>query len=72
MHGKYNEHKAHKSQLETELRDLDMWRARLVEAGVGVVNWAAKVKTGKFLPGEILMMIGERLGENELVLPDVW
>lgn len=49
-----------------------MWEARLVEAGVGVVDWAAKVRTGKWLPGEILSMIGERLKGNDLVLPEIW
>lgn len=50
-----------------------MWEGRLVEAGVGLVNWAAKMRTGRFLPREILGMIGERLRENdELVLPEVW
>ena len=35
------------TQLETEQRDLKMWEARLVQAGVGVVNWAAKVRLGR-------------------------
>ena len=54
------------------MRDLAMWEARLVEAGVGVVNWAAKVRTGNWLPGEIVGMIGERLRKRELVLPEIW
>lgn len=43
-----------------------------MEAGVGLVNWVAKLRTGRFMPGEILGMIGEGLRESELVLPDVW
>ncbi|KAM0795570.1 hypothetical protein BDR22DRAFT_894105 [Usnea florida] len=64
----------HTTQLETEQRDLKMWEARLVEAGVGVVNWVAKERLGeRWLPGEILGMIGERLrGDDGLVLPGVW
>ncbi|CAF9913802.1 hypothetical protein IMSHALPRED_001449 [Imshaugia aleurites] len=72
QHGYYNEHIKHESQLEAEVRGLRMWEARLVEAGVGVVDWAAKVRTGKWLPGEILSMIGERLKGNDLVLPEIW
>ena len=49
-----------------------MWEASLVHAGVGVVNWAAKVRTGRWLPEEILGMIGERLRRNDLVLPEIW
>lgn len=63
---------AYAAQLETELRDLKMWEARLVEAGLGVVNWAAKVRTGRLLPGEILGMIGEGSRKDELVLPKIW
>lgn len=43
-----------------------------MEAGVGVVNWAAKVRMGRWLPGEILGMIGERLQKDDMVLPEVW
>ena len=44
-----------------------------MQAGVGVVNWAAKVRMGRWLPEEILGVIGERLREdNGLVLPEVW
>lgn len=64
---------------EAEARDLALWEARLVQAGVGVVNWVAKVRTGRWLPGEILGMVAEflrvRVGEDDglvLVLPDVW
>ena len=53
---------------------------------MGFVDWVAKVRTGRWLPGEILGMIGEELrvtrvgrgrgGEEGLglvlVLPDVW
>lgn len=63
---------AYEAQLETELGELKKWEARLVEAGVGVVNWAAKVRMGRCLPGEILGMIGERLQKNGLVLPELW
>lgn len=62
----------YEAQLEIELRDLKMWEARLVEAGVGLVNWAAKVRMGRWLPGEILGMIGERMQKNDLVLPEIW
>lgn len=70
--GHYNEHIAHEARFEAESRDLRMWEARLVHAGVGVVDWAARVRTGRWLPGEILGMIGERLRRNELALPEVW
>ena len=70
--GCYKEHLAYEAQLETELRDLETWEARLVQAGMGVVNWAAKVRTGRWLPGEILGMVGERLHKNDLVLPEIW
>ena len=43
-----------------------------MEAGVGVVNWAAKVRAGRWLPGEILGMIGQRMQKNDLVLPEIW
>lgn len=72
QNGYHSEHMGHEAQLETELQDLKMWEARLVEAGVGFVNWAAKVRTGRWLPGEILGMIGESLRENDLVLSDIW
>ena len=49
-----------------------MWEGRLVEAGVGVVEWAARVGTGRGLPGEILGMIGEGLRGGGGVLPEVW
>lgn len=54
-----------------------MWEARLEQAGVGFVDWFVKVRTGKWLPGEILGMIGEGLKGREgegtgLVLRDVW
>ena len=40
-----------------------------MQAGVGLVNWTAKVKTGRWLRGEILGMIGERMRrENDLAL----
>lgn len=68
----YSEHTAYRAQLETEMRDFQMWETRLVEAGVGVVNWAAKVRMGRWLPGEILGMIGERLQKDDMVLPEVW
>lgn len=62
---------AHEAQLEAESRDLETWEARLVQAGVGFVNWVAKVRTGRWLPGEILGMIGEELRgrDDGLVLP---
>lgn len=72
QNGNYNQHIAYEAQLETEMRDLRLWEARLVQAGVGVVNWAAKVRTGRWLPEEILGMIGERLQKNDLVLPEIW
>lgn len=72
-------------QLKAESRDLALWEARLGQAGVGFVDWVAKVRTGRWLPGEILGMIGEllrvRVGRGRggeeglglgLVLPDVW
>ena len=44
-----------------------------MEAGVGVVSWVAKERLGRWLPGEILGMIGERLGGDDgLGLPAVW
>ncbi len=69
--GYYNE-LTYEAGLEKELRDLKMWEARLAQAGVGVVHWAAKVRTGRWLPGEILGMIGEELRKNDLVLPEIW
>ena len=62
---------AYEAQLEAESRDLETWEARLVQAGVGFVNWVAKVRTGRWLPGEILGMIGEELRRRDdgLVLP---
>ncbi|KAL9131254.1 MAG: hypothetical protein Q9175_006805, partial [Cornicularia normoerica] len=66
LNGHYTEHIAYEAQLETELRDLKMWKARLVQAGVGVVNWATKVRTGRWLPEEILRMIAGWLQENDL------
>lgn len=72
QNGYYSEHMGHEAQLEMELQDLRMWEARLVKAGVGFVNWAAKVRTGRWLPGEILGMIGESLRENDLVLSEIW
>ncbi|CAD6567451.1 MAG: hypothetical protein ASARMPREDX12_005841 [Alectoria sarmentosa] len=72
QNGHYNEHTVYEAQLEIELRDLKMWEGRLVEAGVGVVNWAAKVRAGRWLPGEILGMIGQRMQKNDLVLPEIW
>ncbi len=35
-----------------------MWEARLVGAGVGVVEWVARVRIGRGLPGEVLDMVG--------------
>ena len=61
-----------RARLEAASRELEMWEARLVQAGVGVVNWAAKVRMGQWLPEEILGMIGERLRKRDLVLPEVW
>ena len=63
---------AYKAQCQAESQDLKIWEARLVQAGLGVVNWAAKARTGRWLPGEILGMIGERLQKDDLVLPEVW
>ena len=67
---RHREHMAYEAQLEAESRDLETWEARLVQAGVGFVNWVAKVRTGRWLPGEILGMIGEELRRDDgLVLP---
>lgn len=72
QNGHHKEHLAHGAQLDTELRDLRTWEARLVQAGMGLVNWAAKVRTGRWLPGEILGLVGERLRTDDLVLPEIW
>ena len=72
QNGHGHEHSSFEAQLDQESQDLRIWEARLVHAGVGFLNWAAKVRTGRWLPGEILGMIGERLQKNDLALPEIW
>lgn len=72
VNGYYNEHMANEAQLETERRELKLWETRFVHAGAGLVNWTAKVKTGKWLPAEIVGIVGEMLYSSDLDLPRIW
>ena len=68
----YNEHMANEAQLGTDERELKSWETRLVHVGAVLVNWTAKVKTGKWLPAGIVGIIGEMLYSSDLDLPRIW
>lgn len=65
MHGRHSMHGKYEQQLETEERDLKLWKVRLLAAHVGLVEWAAcRAMRGRILPPEIVEMI-----KNMLTVP---
>jgi hypothetical protein len=72
VNGNYNEHWAYEEELATQEKDLEVWETRYAQAGAGLVNWTAKVKTGNWLPAEIFGMIGEMLYSHGMDLPRIW
>ncbi len=60
------------AEMERLQLDLEVWENRLVEAGLGLVDWLAVRTLGRGLPGEILGMVKGELETGVMVLPKVW
>ncbi|MCJ1275677.1 hypothetical protein MMC21_003480 [Puttea exsequens] len=72
VNGYYNEHWAYEAELEKEHEDLTMWERRYAQAGAGLVNWASKVQTGRWLPAEIVELVRNFLWDDGLDLRKIW
>lgn len=57
LHGRFSMHASYEQQLESEERDLKLWRERLLDGYVGFVEWAACRAIRRRLPPEIVEII---------------
>jgi len=72
LNGDFNPHVDYVAEMERLQLDLEVWENRLVEAGLGLVDWLAVRTLGRGLPGEILGMVKGELETGVMVLPKVW
>ncbi|KAL2056179.1 hypothetical protein ABVK25_003822 [Lepraria finkii] len=59
-------------QLDGEEEELKKWEERFVQAGLQIVDCVAKRETGRWLPAEILGIVGGFLREDGMVLKKIW
>ncbi len=63
----------YQEEQDKEEEELRKWEARLVHAGVQIVDCAAKISMGEWLPREIMGIIGDMIArDEELVLRRIW
>ena len=56
-----------------EEKELKKWEARFGQAAVQIVDWTAKISLGKWLPREIIGIIGDMIArDDDLVLRRIW
>ena len=73
INGNYNEHVEYQAELDKEEEELRKWEARFVQAAVQIVDWTAKISLGKWLPREIIGIIGDMIARDEdVVLRRIW
>ena len=71
--GYYIKYCRYQEKQAKEEEELKKWEVRLVHAGVQIVDWAAKLSLGKWLPREIIEIIGDMIARDEdLVLRRIW
>jgi hypothetical protein len=59
-------------QLDEEEEELKVWEERFVQAGLQIVDYVAKRETGRWLPAEILGIVGQFLRDDGMVLKMIW
>ena len=73
VNGNYAEHCYYQEQQDKEEEELRKWEGRFVLAGTQIVDWAAKICLGKWLPREIVGIVGDMIArDDELVLRRIW
>ena len=73
VNGYYTEHCYYQEQQDKEEEELRKWEVRFVHAGTQIVDWAAKISLGKWLPREIIGIIGDMIArDDQLSLRRIW
>ena len=73
VNGNYTEHCYYQEEQDKEEEELRKWEVRFVHAGVQIVDWTAKILLGKWLPREIIGIIGDMIArDDEMVLRRIW
>lgn len=68
----YRVHRDYEEALAVLEKDLKVWERRYAQAGRGLINWAVKVRTGSWLPAELVDIIEKMLYNKDLDLPGIW
>ena len=73
VNGNYEAHCEYQEQQDREEAELKVWKERRVQAELQIVDCVAKLRMGRWLPPEILGMVGRYLREDDgLVLKKIW
>ena len=59
-------------QLDEEEEELKVWEERFVQAGLQIVDCVAKRETGRWLPAEMLGIVGQFLRDDGIGLKRIW
>lgn len=73
INGNYSDHMYYAERQNEEEKELKKWEARFVQAAVQIVDWTARISRGKWLPREIIGIIGDMIArDDDLVLKRIW